>query len=113
MITRTERTPIMHRTVEANGFVFVGGTVADDASLPMGGQTQQIVDKLDRYLAAAGTDKTRLVSAQLFVTDLNLKGEMNAVWTAWLGNDLPTRATVGVADLGPGILIEIVVTAIK
>lgn len=113
MITRTEPTPIMHRTVEANGFVFVGGTVADDATLSMGGQTQQIVDKLDRYLAAAGTDKTKLVAAQLFVTDLNLKGEMNAVWTAWLGADLPTRATVGVADLGAGILIEVVVTAIK
>ena len=113
MIKRTDRTPIMHRTVEANGFVFVGGVVADDSSLSMGGQTQQIVDKLDLYLAAAGTDKTRIVAAQLFVTDLGLKGEMNAVWTAWLGDDLPTRATVGVADLGAGILIEIVITAVK
>lgn len=113
MINRMDRTPIMHRTVEANGFVFVGGTVADDSSLPMGGQTQQIVDKLDRYLAAAGTDKAKIVAAQLFVTDLTMKGEMNEVWTRWLGADLPSRATVGVADLGPGILIEIVVTAVK
>lgn len=113
MITRTDRTPIMHRTVEANGFVFVGGTVADDATLPMGGQTQQIVDKLDRYLAAAGTDKSKIVAAQLYATDLSLKGEMNAVWTQWLGSDLPTRATVGVADLGPGYLLEVVITAVK
>ena len=75
--------------------------------------TQQIVDKLDRYLAAAGTDKSKIVAAQLFVTDLTMKGEMNAVWATWLGDDLPTRATVGVADLGPGFLIEIVITAVK
>jgi 2-iminobutanoate/2-iminopropanoate deaminase len=67
-ITRSIRTPIMHRIVEANGLVFVGGTIADDTTLPMGGQTEQILNKIDGYLAEAGTDKTRLVAATIFVT---------------------------------------------
>lgn len=112
MITRHLPTPIMHRAISANGMVFIGGTVADDKTLGMAGQTKQIVDKLDTYLAAAGSDKSKVVAATLFVTDLTLKKEMDPVWTAWLGADLSTRATVGVADLGPGILIEIVVTAV-
>jgi 2-iminobutanoate/2-iminopropanoate deaminase len=111
MITRHLPTPIMHRAVAVGGLVFLGGTVADDATLPMAGQTKQILDKIDGYLAIAGSDKSKVVAATIFVTDLTLKKEMDAVWTAWLGTDLCTRATVGVADLGPGILIEIVVTA--
>jgi 2-iminobutanoate/2-iminopropanoate deaminase len=112
LIKRSLKTPIMHRAVAAGGLVFLGGTVADDHSLTMAGQTKQIVDKLDSYLAAAGSDKSKMVAATIFVTDLGLKKEMDAVWTGWLGADLPTRATVGVADLGPGVLIEIVATAL-
>ncbi|GGH20899.1 hypothetical protein GCM10007036_24780 [Alsobacter metallidurans] len=113
-IKRAIRTPIMHRVVEANGLVFVGGTIADDTTASMGGQTEQILAKIDGYLAEAGTDRTRLVAATIFVTDLGKKKEMDAAWTAWLTPEtLPVRATVGVADLGGGALIEIVVTAAK
>ena len=113
-IKRSIRTPIMHRVVEANGLVFVGGTIADDTTLSMGGQTENILKKIDSYLAEAGTDKTKLVAATIFVTDLSKKKEMDAAWTAWLSPEiLPVRATVGVADLGGGALIEIVVTAAK
>ena len=112
-IKRAIRTPIMHRVVEANGLVFVGGTIADDTSVPMGEQTRNILAKIAGYLTEAGTDKTRVVSASIFVTDLSKKKEMDAVWTEFFGNDLPARATVGVADLGGGALIEVVVTAAK
>lgn len=111
-ITRSIRTPIMHRAVVANGFVFVGGTIADDTSLSMGEQTRSILGKIAGYLKEAGTDMTRVVSASIFVTDLSKKKEMDAVWTETFGDDLPTRATVGVADLGGGALIEVVVTAL-
>jgi enamine deaminase RidA (YjgF/YER057c/UK114 family) len=47
------------------------------------------------------------------VTDLSKKKEMDAAWLEFFGDDLPTRATVGVADLGGGALIEVVVTALK
>jgi len=112
-ITRNIRTPIMHRAVEANGFVFVGGTIADDTSVSMGEQTRNILQKIASYLGEAGTDMTKVVSASIFVTDLSRKKEMDAIWTEIFGENLPARATVGVADLGGGALIEIVVTALK
>ncbi len=112
MTTRHLRTPIMHRAVEHGGLVFIGGTTCDDESLDMAGQTREALAKIDKYLAEAGTDKTKLLSATIFVTKLALKPEMDTVWKAWLEPDhLPARATVGVADLGGDALIEIVVTA--
>ena len=112
-ITRSIRTPIMHRAVEANGFVFIGGTIADDTSVSMGEQTRNILGKIEGYLKEAGTDQSRVVSASIFVTDLSAKKEMDAVWTEFFGDNLPARATVGVADLGGGALIEVVVTALR
>ena len=112
-ISRSIRTPIMHRAVEANGFVFIGGTIADDTSVSMGEQTRNILGKIAGYLKEAGTDKSRVVSTSIFVTDLSKKKEMDAVWTEVFGDNLPTRATVGVADLGGSALIEVVVTALK
>ena len=112
-IIRNIRTPIMHRAVEANGFVFVGGTIADDTSLSMGEQTRNILGKISGYLKEARTDMSRVVTASIFVTDLSRKKEMDAVWTELFGDQLPARATVGVADLGGGALIEVVVTALK
>ncbi len=113
MIQRNIRTPIMHRAVEANGFVYIGGTIADDTSVPMGEQTRNILGKVAGYLKEAGTDATKIVTASIFVTDLSQKKEMDAVWTEFFGDNLPARATVGVADLGGGALIEVVVTAVK
>jgi enamine deaminase RidA (YjgF/YER057c/UK114 family) len=78
----------------------------------MKGQTQQIIAQLDERLMAAGTSKDRLLTAMIFVTDLELKSEMNEAWSAWLPREhLPTRATLAVADLGPNVLIEVVVSA--
>ena len=113
MVQRIEKTKIMHRVVVHNGIAFLGGIIADDVSVGMKEQTAQICRKLDAVLALAGTDKSKLLSAQLFVTKMAAKEEMNAAWLEWLdGNYLPARATVGVADLGdPSILIEVVVTA--
>ena len=64
-IIRKTRTPIMHRTVEANGFVFVGGTIADDTSVSMGEQTRNILGKIAGYLREAGTDASRVVSGDI------------------------------------------------
>ena len=112
-IIRKIRSAIHHRIVEANGFVFVGGTIADDTSVSMGEQTRNILGKIAAYLKEAGTDSTKVVAASIFVTDLSQKKEMDAVWTEFFGDHLPARATVGVADLGGGALIEVVVTALK
>jgi enamine deaminase RidA (YjgF/YER057c/UK114 family) len=112
MTERHIQTPIMHRVVVHNGLVFVGGTVADDMSVGLEGQTEQILTKFDEYLRAAGTDKSRLLSATVFLTDLNRKHEMDNAWKRWLAPEhLPARATVGVADLGEDTLVEIMITA--
>ena len=107
-------TPIMHRVVESDGLVFVGGTIADDDTLGMKDQADSVFSKIDSYLAEAGTDKTKILSCTIFVTDLAQKAEMNAAWQDWLEPaHMPTRATIGVADLGGNILIEVTAVARK
>jgi enamine deaminase RidA (YjgF/YER057c/UK114 family) len=105
----------MHAAVEHNGLIFVGGHAASDISLGMKEQTQQVCAKLDDVLAECGSDKTQLVSARIYISDMSKKEEMNEAWLEWLdGDDLPARATIGIADLGdPKRLIEVVVVAAK
>jgi enamine deaminase RidA (YjgF/YER057c/UK114 family) len=93
--------------------VYLSGIVADDKSLPMKGQTEQVLRKIDAVLAAAGTDKSRILSATVYLADIDLKDEMNAAWMAWVDRkNLPARAAVGV-DLTPDTLVEIMVCAAK
>lgn len=110
-ITRSIRTPIQNRIVRTGNLVFVGGVIADDTTQSMGPQTQNILSKIEGYLGEVGLDRKAIVAAQIFVTDLSQKKEMDAAWTGFFGDDMPTRATVGVADLGGGASIEVVVTA--
>lgn len=111
-IVRNDQTTIMHRSVIYNGVVYFGGVVGEDLSKGMYGQTISITERLDALLKAAGTNKTKLLSANIFITDMGLKDDMSKAWTNWIAkDDLPTRATIGVADLGPNCLIEVVITA--
>jgi len=109
---RMRRGRILHQITIHNGIVYTAGLIADNLDADMAGQTQQLCDKIDAILAEAGSDKSKLIRVQIFVTDISKKPEMDAVWLNWLGDDLPCRCTVGVSDLGdPRILIEVVVTA--
>jgi enamine deaminase RidA (YjgF/YER057c/UK114 family) len=112
-IARHHRTPIMHRVVEHHGILYFGGMVAEDKALPMGGQTEQALSRIGVLLEEHGSDKSKVLSATVFVTDLKQKAAMDAAWTAFFGDHLPTRATVGVNELGPGTLVEIVVVAAR
>lgn len=112
-ITRIETDPRRSRAVVYNGMVFVGGMTADDRSLDIAGQTRQTLKKIEGYLAEAGTDKSRLLTAQIWIKDLDRDfAAMNEVWNAWTAPDAaPTRATAQ-CDMGaPDILVEIIVTA--
>ena len=112
MITRHMRTPIMHRAVEHAGTVYVAGVIGDDVAQSMKGQTASALSKIEKVLVEAGTSKRNLLSATLYITDMSQKGAMNEAWGEWLTTGtMPTRATIGVADLGENVLIEIVVTA--
>ena len=93
--------------------VYLSGVVADDKSLPMKGQTEQVLRKIDAVLASAGTDKSRILSATVYLADIKLKDDMNEAWMAWIDKkNLPARAAVG-AELTLGTLVEIMVCAAK
>ena len=94
------------------GTVYLAGQVPDDATQDIGGQTRQVLAMIDRLLARAGTDKTRILMAQIFLADLADFDGMNAAWDAWVpAGHAPPRATVQARLARPEWRIEIVVTA--
>ncbi|MGB5082164.1 MAG: RidA family protein [Burkholderiales bacterium] len=96
--------------VQHNGLVYVAGQVADDLSLDVGGQTRQVLKKIDALLAASGTSKAKLLCANVWLTDIRNRDEMNAAWTAWADPaNLPARATVEAKLADPRMLVEIMV----
>ena len=107
-------TPLMHRVVAHGDTLYVAGILASDLSQGMEGQTTEALTKIAALLEARGSGKDRILSATAYVTDLGRKEEMNRAWQGFFAQDaMPTRATIGVADLGTGVLIEIVVTAAR
>ena len=112
-IRRIATTQRRSSAVICNGMVFVGGQVADDRSQDIRGQTRQVLAKIDQFLAEAGTDKSRLLTAQIWIQDItNDFAGMNEVWDAWTSpGAAPTRATAQCVLGLPEILIELVVTA--
>ena len=111
-IVRVGQLSMLSRVVKYAGVVYVTGLTATDKTAGIEGQTEQLLARLEELLATAGTDKTRLLSANIFLSNLNDKDGFNTVWTAWLTPEqMPTRAVIGSSDLGEGTLIEIVVTA--
>ncbi|MFJ2993676.1 RidA family protein [Pandoraea sp. NPDC087047] len=103
----------MSRVVVHNGTVYIGGQTADDRTQDITGQTQQVLAKLDGYLKDAGIDKSRLLSAQVWLKDIESDfAGMNAVWDAWTSpGNTPTRATVESRLAAPDLLVEIAVIA--
>lgn len=94
------------------GVVYLAGQVADDDRADVAGQTQQVLAAVDALLARAGSDKSRLLMCQIFLSDLGDFAAMNEVWEAWVApGNAPPRATVQAALARPGWRIEVVVTA--
>lgn len=113
-VTRHEPSKIYSKAVEANGFVFTAGIVADDIKQDVKGQTQQILNEIDRLLKLCGSDKTKVVSATIWLTDIRNRDAMNEAWNAWTGGqNLPGRACIEAALADPRMLVEIGVTAAK
>jgi enamine deaminase RidA (YjgF/YER057c/UK114 family) len=113
-IKRHNPSDILSKAVEANGFVFLAGIVAENTSGDVKAQTRDVVGQIDKLLALCGTDKSKIVQAQIWVPDIKLRGEMNVVWKEWnAGKDLPARACVEAKLADPKLLVEIMVTAVK
>lgn len=102
----------MSKAVVNGNMVYLAGIVADDPSLDVKGQTAQILASIDRVLAEAGTNKSKLLSANIWLTDINTWADMNEVWDAWVDpQNTPARATVEAKLAGPGWCVEIMVQA--
>jgi enamine deaminase RidA (YjgF/YER057c/UK114 family) len=104
--------PIISRVVEYGEKVYVCGLLPD----PVGditAQTKQVLDRIDDALRLAGTSKSKLLTAQVWLADMRLFEAHNAVWNAWVDpQNAPVRACVR-ADLVRTCLVEIMVTAAK
>jgi enamine deaminase RidA (YjgF/YER057c/UK114 family) len=106
--------PRMSRCVISGDTVYVCGLTAADTTQDIKGQTKQVLDRIDHYLKQGGTDKSKLLHAQLWIKDMAMFADMNAVWNAWVDpENPPVRACVR-ADLArPEVLVEIMVTATR
>ena len=113
-ITRMGSNAILSNAVEYHNFVFLAGITADDLSLDVAGQTRQVLDKIDAALEANGTDKSRLLNAQIWLKDIRDRDAMNKVWIEWLGDaGRPVRACVEANMADPRHLVEIMVNACR
>jgi len=102
----------LSRLVVHNGVAYLAGLTADNRAGSMTSQTEEILGKIDTLLKLAGTSKSRLLTATIYVSDMQQKPAMDEAWIAWVDpQNTPARATVK-ADLGTSeTLVEIVVTA--
>lgn len=111
-IKRLKPGPRMSQAVVHGNVVYLAGQVAENPVPSVGEQTRQILAGIDGLLKEAGTDKSKLLSANIWLVDISRFNEMNAVWDAWVApGNAPARATVQAALARPEILVEIMVTA--
>lgn len=110
-IKRIECGTRMSMAVVHNGVVWLAGQVGQPGS-DVADQTRQALAEVDRLLAEAGTDKTRILSAQVWLADIADFAEMNAVWDQWVPQGhCPARATGESKLAAPDYRVEVIVTA--
>lgn len=112
MVQRIDVGARMSEAAIHNGTVYLAGQIAEDASQDIEGQTRQVLAAIDALLAKAGSDKSRILMAQIYLVDLTDFAGMNRVWDGWVvPGHTPCRATVQAALARPEWKLEIVVTA--
>ena len=114
-IERHETGPRMSKAVIHGDTVYLAGIVADSPKgKSVAEQTKNILSQIDDFLALAGTDKTKLLSANIWITDMANFAEMNSVWDAWVSpGNTPARATVEAKLASPDYKVEIMVVAAR
>jgi enamine deaminase RidA (YjgF/YER057c/UK114 family) len=114
-IQRHDVGPRMSKAVVHGDTVYLAGLTADKtAGKSVGEQTKEILSLIDHYLKLCGTDKTKLLRTNIWITDMAKFNEMNAVWDAWVSpGNTPARATVEAKLAAPNLHVEIMVVAAK
>jgi len=95
-----------------NGVAYLAGEVPDDTSKDIGGQTEEVLAKIEKLLKQVGSDKTKILSAQIFLPDMKDFGGMNAAWEKWVvAGQTPARATIEAKLANPAYKVEIMCIA--
>ena len=112
-IQRIDTNERMSQVVTHGNTVYVAGQVARDApGTPVADQTSDILKRIDRLLAEAGSDKSKLLSATIWLASMDEFNEMNGIWDAWVSpGDAPARACVEARLAAPQFTVEIAVIA--
>jgi enamine deaminase RidA (YjgF/YER057c/UK114 family) len=114
MVTRIKSGRRMSQAVIHGNTVYLAGQVASDRAADTAAQTREVLAAIDGLLAEAGTDKTHLLAATIYLTDMSTFNEMNAIWDAWVAPGCaPARATVGAPLASSDYRVEIVVIAAR
>jgi len=114
MIQRLHTGPRMSQAVIHGNTVYLAGQVAEDPSQDVPGQARQILAAIDRLLAEAGTDKTQILSATIYLASIDTFAQMNSVWDTWVPQGhTPARATVEARLAAPQYTVEIQVIAAR
>ena len=111
-INRHGAGPRMSAAVVHGNTVYLAGMVAEDPSADIKGQTEQVLKRIDAGLKSAGTDKSKLLSAQIFLPDMKDFAGMNAAWEKWvIPGQAPARATIEAKLANPAYKVEIMCVA--
>ncbi len=112
MIQRFDVGPRMSEMAVHNGVCYLAGQVAADGKQGIAGQTTQVLAQIDALLARAGSDKSKILRCEIFISDMADFAAMNTVWEAWVTpGQTPPRATVEALLAQPQWRVEMVVTA--
>lgn len=114
-IQRIEVGPRMSQATVHGDMVYLAGVVADERkNVSVADQTRQVLKRIDELLAAAGSSKSHMLKATIWLRDIASFDEMNSVWDAWVvPGETPARACVESRMATPDILVEIQITAIR
>jgi enamine deaminase RidA (YjgF/YER057c/UK114 family) len=111
-ITRNHTNARMSQSVIHGNTIYLAGQVASDSKADITVQTQQVLNKIDNLLSEAGSNKSNILSAQIWLTSIGHFAEMNQVWDAWVSEgDAPARACIEARLASPDLLVEIGIIA--
>jgi enamine deaminase RidA (YjgF/YER057c/UK114 family) len=111
-IQRHEIGKRLSKIVVHNGVAYLAGEVPDDGNKDITGQTEEVLAKIDKLLARVGSDKTKILSAQIFLPDMKDFAALNAAWEKWIpAGQTPARATIEAKLANPAFRVEIMCIA--